>query len=139
MPCVAAHNARTNPRDNTFYWHCPHRMRSRDYVTVRCPSVRVSPSIGPQQQTRCCRFAALGPAGGRYRLIAARVRRSVAAAGECGRCHVVSVTSEAKHRLIKQLTVTGKSNRIIETRAISMYLFWGIMYVFGCVSLAHPL
>jgi len=26
--------------------------------------------MGPQQQTRCCRFAAVGPAGRRYRLIA---------------------------------------------------------------------
>ena len=27
------------------YWHCPHSMRSRIYVTVRCPSVR--PSVCP--------------------------------------------------------------------------------------------
>ena len=26
----------------------------------------VCPSMGPQQQTRCCRFAAVGPAGRRY-------------------------------------------------------------------------
>jgi len=45
----------------------------------------VCPSIDPQQQTRCCRFAAVGPAGRSYRSIAA------AAAGECGQCHVVSV------------------------------------------------
>jgi len=33
------------------------------------PSVRksVCPSTDPQQQTRCCRFAAVGPAGTRYR------------------------------------------------------------------------
>ena len=38
--------------------------------TVRCPSVSLSvcPSMGPQQQTRCCRFAVVG----RKRLIAAR-------------------------------------------------------------------
>ena len=34
-----------------------------------CPSA--CPSTGPQQQTRCCRFAAVGPAGRRYRSIAA--------------------------------------------------------------------
>jgi len=42
-------------------WHCPHSMRSSVYETVRCSSVRpsVCPSMGPQQQTRCCcRFAA---------------------------------------------------------------------------------
>ena len=40
-------------------------MRTRTYVTVRCPSVRLS--MGPQQQTRCCRLAAMGPASGRCR------------------------------------------------------------------------
>ena len=39
-----------------------------------------------QQQTRCCRFAAVSPASRRYRSITA------AAAGECGQCHVVSVS-----------------------------------------------
>jgi len=32
----------------------------------------VCPSIGQRQQTRCCRFAAVGPAGKRYRSMAAR-------------------------------------------------------------------
>ena len=45
----------------------------------------VCPSTDPRQQTRCCRFAAEGPAGRRYRSIGA------AAACECGQCHVVSV------------------------------------------------
>ena len=45
----------------------------------------VCPSMGSQQQTRCCRFAAASPADGRCRSIAA------AATGECGQCHVVSV------------------------------------------------
>jgi len=36
---------------------------------VVCPSV--CPSMSPQQQTRCCRLAAVGPAGRRYRSIAA--------------------------------------------------------------------
>jgi len=51
------------------------------------PSVRssVCPSMGPPQQAQCCSFAAVGPAGRRYRSIAA------AAASECGQCHVVSV------------------------------------------------
>ena len=73
------------------YWHCPHSMGSKVYETLRCPSVcpfvplSVCPSMGPQQQTRCCRFAAVDSAGRRYRSTA------VAAAGECGQCHVVSV------------------------------------------------
>jgi len=43
--------------------------------------------MDPQRQTRCCRFAAVGPAGRRYRSIVA------AAAVECGQCHVVGVRS----------------------------------------------
>ena len=50
-----------------------------------CPSV--CPSMSPQQQTRCCRFAAAGPTGSRYRSIAAARRATC----ECGQCHVVSV------------------------------------------------
>jgi len=48
--------------------------------TVRCLSVCLSvcASMGPQQQTRYCRFAAVRPAGTRYRSIAA------AAAGDAG-------------------------------------------------------
>jgi len=51
----------------------PAYYAERVYATVGRPSVRpsVCPSTGPQQQTRCCRFAAVGPAGRRYRLIAA--------------------------------------------------------------------
>jgi len=41
-------------------------------------------NMGPPQ-SRCCRFAAVGPAGRRYRLTAA------AAAGECGQCHRVVI------------------------------------------------
>ena len=39
-------------------------------VTLRCPSV--CHSMGPQQQTPCYRFAAVSPAGRRYRSTAAR-------------------------------------------------------------------
>jgi len=41
--------------------------------------------MGPQQQTHCCRFAAVGLAGRRYRLIAA------VAAGEYGQCLILSI------------------------------------------------
>ena len=57
-----------------------------------CPSV--CPSMGPQQQTPCCRFAAVDPVGSKYRLIAA------AAAGECGQCHVVSVRRQLNTNLL---------------------------------------
>jgi len=70
------------------YWHCLHSMRGRVYETTWCrPSVRLSvrPSRGPLEHTRCCMFAAVGPARRRYRSIAA------AAADECGQCHDVSV------------------------------------------------
>ena len=48
-----------------------------------CPSV--CGSMGSQQQSGCCRFAAVGPAGRRYQSIAAAV------ADECGQCHAVSI------------------------------------------------
>ena len=51
-------------------WHCVHSVRSWVHVTVLCPSV--CPSMGPQQQTQCCRFAVVGPAGRRYWSIVAR-------------------------------------------------------------------
>jgi len=60
------------------------RMRIRVYETF-CVRLSVCPCMGPQHRTRCCRFAAVGPAGMRYRSIAA------AAVGECGQCHVISV------------------------------------------------
>jgi len=44
-------------------------------------TVSVSPRTGQQQQSRCCRLAAVGADDRRYRLIS----------GECGQCHVVSV------------------------------------------------
>jgi len=54
------------------------------------PSVRLSVCLSvclsnPAAARRCYEFAAVGPAGRRYRSIAA------AAAGDCGQCHVVSV------------------------------------------------
>jgi len=56
------------------------------------PSVRptVCSSMCPQQQTRskqqtrCCRFAVVSPAGSRYRSIAARLALS----SKCKQCHV---------------------------------------------------
>jgi len=36
----------------------------------------VGPSMGPQQETRCCRFAAVGPADRRYRPIVGSTARS---------------------------------------------------------------
>jgi len=60
-----------------YFWQCPHSMQSRGHEMVWCPSIRlycpsVCPSKSPQQQTRCCRFAAVGPVNRRYRLTAAR-------------------------------------------------------------------
>jgi len=36
----------------------------------------VGPSMGPQQETRCCRFAAVGPVDRRYRPIVGSTARS---------------------------------------------------------------
>ena len=60
-------------------------------ATVRCPSVCLSV---PARAHSCCRFAAVCPAGRRYRSIAARPALSssgVRRPCECGQCHVVSV------------------------------------------------
>ena len=63
-----------NPRIENDYEqnrteHSPF-MQSSVYETVQCSSV--FSSMGPQQQTRCGRFAAVGPAGRRYRSTAAQ-------------------------------------------------------------------
>jgi len=50
----------------------------------------VCPSMGIQQQTLCCRFAAVGQAGRQAGDID-RLLQQRRAAGECGQCHVVSV------------------------------------------------
>ena len=55
-----------------------------------CPSV--CPSMSQQQQTRCCRFAAVGPAAGDTSID--RLLQQRRAAGECGHCHVVSVRGQ---------------------------------------------
>ena len=84
---------------------CPPSMRSVKRYRVRlsvCPYVRPSvrpsvyPSMGPQQKIRCCGFPDVGPAGRRY--------RSIAAAAACGgrmravpRCQRTLV---AGHRLL---------------------------------------
>ena len=64
----------------------------------------------------CCRFAAVGPTGRRYRSIAARQWH---AADECGQCHVDSI-----HRKL--------NTRLVNTRmCITSY------YLFDLITLAH--
>ena len=56
------------------YWHCLHSMRSRVCETVRCLSIgpSVALSYSPAVAARSG-FAAVGPVGRKYRLIAARL------------------------------------------------------------------
>jgi len=71
-----------------YYWHYPHSMWSRVYVVCNGTlyvHLSLCPSMGPQQQTPCCRFSAVRPVGRTYQSIAA------AAGCECRQCHVVSV------------------------------------------------
>ena len=66
----------------------------RVYVTVRCPSVRLIPSVCPAASGG---FAAVGPASRRYRSMAAATERRSSMAAGCGQCHVVSLcTSSAQ-------------------------------------------
>jgi len=52
-----------------YYWHCPHVMLSKVYVTVRYLSFCLSYSPAAAASGG---FAAVGPAGRTYRSIAAR-------------------------------------------------------------------
>ena len=64
------------------YWHCPRRIRSRFYESVRCPSVHLS-QHGPTAGGLLL-WAHAGTAG----------RTSIdCCSGGCGQCHVVSVRS----------------------------------------------
>ena len=72
-------------------------MCSKVYAIVRRPSVCPSCLSRSPAARRCCRFAAVGPAGRRYRLIAAAAElhsstahSSTGCVGECGQCHVLS-------------------------------------------------
>ena len=59
--------------------HAQSQLERRSWVcfsTARIICGVCPPSKGPQQQTSCCRFSAVSPAGRRY--------RSVAAAASCG-------------------------------------------------------
>ena len=84
------------PKHLPRYWHCSHSITvtyphivaacSRVYVTVRCPSVCPSASQISTAAAACGGFAAVSPAGRRYRSIAARPVLS----SNCEQCHVVS-------------------------------------------------
>ena len=64
------------------YWHCPRRIRSGFYESVRCPSVHLS-QHGPTAGGLLL-WAHAGTAG----------RTSIdCCSGGCGQCHVVSVRS----------------------------------------------
>jgi len=74
-----------------FYWHCPHSMRSRVCVVVRCLSICLSVPAWAHgsKLTEHCRLAAVGLAGRRYQLL--HGRHSAVTVGECRQCHIVSV------------------------------------------------
>jgi len=74
-----------------FFLHLCHIVCEAE--SIQLSGVRLSVCLShPAAARRCCRFAAVGPAGRRYRSIGA------AAAGKCGQCHVVSVTQLAYRR-----------------------------------------
>jgi len=68
------------------YWHCPHNIRSRVYVTVRCPSIR--PSVSFIDRCNSVRRVCCWASGHRIHwLIAAPAR---ARSNKCGQRHVDS-------------------------------------------------
>ena len=107
-------------REMLFYWCCLHSMRSRVCVTVWCLSAYLSVSLyvclimGPQQQqTRCCRFAAVGPrAGGIDRLLHSR---SVVTANAVNA--MLSVCVAAEHRVTWNVFDIGKFTACVKGAA----------------------
>jgi len=91
--------------------------------TVRCPSVSLSvcPSMGPQQQTRCCRFAVVG----RKRLIDCCTAGALQqrAAGECGQCHVGGVRKKLNTDFVLAGCVTASVRESVCSRACSLEPF----------------
>ena len=73
-----------------YYWHCPHSMQTRDYVTARFPSVCMSVPPVCLLQLRapvCC----WGPGGEEIdRLLRGRRRNTTARSSKCGQWHVYS-------------------------------------------------
>lgn len=72
------------------YCHCSHSMQIRVSETVGHPSV--SPSHYSHVACSCGEFAAVGPAGRRYQLIAARPTpsSSMVLSSKCDQCHIYS-------------------------------------------------
>ena len=90
---------------------CKAGSMERHSVRLSAPGVPC-PSRGPQPKMRC-RFAAVGPAGRRYRSIAA------AAAGESGQCHVVSVRSSRTQTCFSSiLWQSSRAYRVRRTAAV---------------------
>ena len=89
------------------YWHYPHSMRSRLHATVG------RPSVCPSVPSGCGGFAAVGPAAGRYRSIAARPADSSshAAARRAAANAARSATSSAHTRLTAPLSGTTRVSR----------------------------
>ena len=73
-------------------------MRSRVYETVRCLSVRPSVCLSVPARVTAANFAAVGPAGRKYRSIAARRTAARRAAGECGYSAMLSAYVVAEGR-----------------------------------------
>jgi len=76
------------------YWRCPHRMRSRVYVTVGRPSVRLSPcpSVPPFcLRTPLPRVCCCGPGEQEISIDCCTAgAQQQSRRSKCGQCHVVS-------------------------------------------------
>ena len=121
-----------------LYWHCPYSMRSRIYETVLCPSV--CPSL-PAWTTA----AIFGPAGRRYRLIAAQRTAARRAVGECGQCHVVSVFLFviAKHYILLAILCRLSTLWVKKTRYLTLVhnftKYWPIFKLLSLLDSAENL
>ena len=103
--------------------HCPHSMRSRVYVSVRCPSVCLSHSSKP---TTACLLLWARRAGDIDRLLHGRC--SAAAAGEYGQYHVVSVRRKRNTDLLIYVTLLACC-AFIKITLLLHNLFFYVVYL----------
>jgi len=80
-----------NFKKRCLYWHCP---RAEHDLCICRASVRLSVCIYVLAWTTAAEFAAVArPAEDIDRLLHGAKQRGVRCGGECGECHVVSVSS----------------------------------------------
>jgi len=110
----------TDPNVWSCYWHHPHSMWSRVYTTVG--RLSVCTNMGPQQQTRCCRYSVCycGPSGQEILINCS------------GQCHVVSI-----RRKLNSFVSVAVKFRIQLQYAIMNTSYWEHHVLYGILHHCH--